>query len=70
MKLILIFVGFLGAVQAHAAAPRRDADWPPPELLEAVKPANDACVVKTKVTEDAIKRFSDNEIHEDEKLKC
>lgn len=70
MKLVLVFAGFLAAVQAQAVAPRRDADWPPPELLEAMKPSHDACVARTQVTEEAIRRFSDNEIHEDEKLKC
>lgn len=32
--------------------------------------AHDACVKKTEVTEEAIIKFSDGEIHEDEKLKC
>uniref|UniRef100_A0A182MBM8 Uncharacterized protein n=1 Tax=Anopheles culicifacies TaxID=139723 RepID=A0A182MBM8_9DIPT len=51
-------------------SPRRDAEYPPPELLEAMKPLHDICVGKTGVTEEAIKKFSDEEIHEDEKLKC
>ena len=69
MKL-LVFCSLLGLIFAQNVAPRRDADWPPPELLEAIKPVHDACVAKTGVTEEAIKKFSDEEIHEDEKLKC
>lgn len=69
MKLF-IFCAFIGLIYAQEVVPRRDADWPPPELLEAVKPAHDACVTKTGVTEEAIKEFSDGQIHEDEKLKC
>lgn len=70
MKLTLIFIGLLVSVQSQVVSPRQDADWPPPELLAATKPAHDACVVKTGVTEEAIKKFSDEEIHEDDKLKC
>ncbi|XP_058060814.1 pheromone-binding protein-related protein 6-like [Anopheles bellator] len=50
--------------------PRRDADYPPPELLEQMKPMHDACVAETGASEDAIKRFSDQDIHEDNRLKC
>jgi hypothetical protein len=69
MKLIVL-CSLLSLVYAQSVTPRRDADWPPPELLEAVKPAHNACVAKTGVTEEAIKKFSDEVIHEDEKLKC
>lgn len=69
MKLIIVFA-LIGLIYAEQVVPRRDADWPPPELLAASKPAHDACVIKTGVTEEAIKEFSDGQIHEDEKLKC
>lgn len=69
MKLI-VFCVLISLVYAQDVAPRRDADWPPPELLRAVKPAHDACVAKTGVSEEAIKEFSDGQIHDDEKLKC
>lgn len=35
-----------------------------------MKPIHDICVAKTGVTEEAIKEFSDGQVHEDEKLKC
>ncbi|XP_063709574.1 general odorant-binding protein 83a-like isoform X2 [Culicoides brevitarsis] len=65
----LIFAS-LGGLILSQVAPRRDAEYPPPELLAAVKPIHDICVTKTGVTEEAIKEFSDGQIHEDEKLKC
>lgn len=70
MKLVVLLLALLGLTEAQQVVPRRDADWPPPELLEAIKPAHDACVAKTGVTEEAIREFSDGQIHEDEKLKC
>lgn len=69
MKFVVIVLTSV-IVAIFAQAPRRDADYPPPELLEALKPVHDACVVKTGVTEEAIREFSDGKIHEDEKLKC
>ncbi|XP_041763120.1 general odorant-binding protein 83a-like isoform X2 [Anopheles merus] len=57
-------------LMVQSDAPRRDANYPPPELLEKMKPMHDACVAETGASEDAIKRFSDQEIHEDDKLKC
>lgn len=69
MKLI-IFFAFIGLIYTQEVIPRRDDDWPPPELLQATKPAHETCVAKTGVTEEAIKEFSDGQIHEDEKLKC
>ncbi|XP_055602366.1 general odorant-binding protein 83a-like [Uranotaenia lowii] len=67
LVLALEQVAFLSAADV---TPRRDADYPPPELLAALKPIHDTCVTKTGVTEEAIKEFSDGQIHEDEKLKC
>lgn len=69
MKLI-VFCALIGLIAAQEVTPRRDENWPPPELLRAVKPAHDACVAKTGVSEEAIKEFSDGKIHDDEKLKC
>jgi hypothetical protein len=68
MKLLVVLVVAVVAVSAQNA--RRDADYPPPEILAALKPAHDTCVQKTGVTEEAIKEFSDGKIHEDENLKC
>lgn len=70
MKLIVLLLAALALINAQQVVPRRDADWPPPELLEAVKPIRDSCIAKTGVSEEAIKEFSDGQIHEDEKLKC
>ena len=70
MKLAFILIGLISVIYGQDVTPRRDADWPPPELLEAVKPAHDICVKKTGVTEEAITEFSDGKIHEDEALKC
>lgn len=68
MKQFILFTFLIASI--YAQAPRRDGEYPPPELLEALKPAHDACVKKTGVTEEAIKEFSDGKIHEDENLKC
>ncbi|XP_037046432.1 pheromone-binding protein-related protein 6-like [Bradysia coprophila] len=65
LALVFCCVGF-----ASCQAPRRDDKWPPPELIKFLKPIHDKCVSKIGVTEEAIKKFSDEEIHEDEKLKC
>lgn len=70
MKLLVFLFAVITLTIAQNVVPRRDADWPPPEVLEAIKPAHDACVTKTGVTEEAIREFSDGQIHEDEKLKC
>jgi len=69
MKLLLVCLA-VTVVSGQQVAPRRDEAYPPPELLEAIKPYHDTCVTKTGVTEEAIRKFSDEEIHEDEKLKC
>lgn len=69
MKLI-IFCAAIALVYAQDVAPRRDDNWPPPQIIEALKPLHQACVTKTGVSEEAIKEFSDGQIHEDEKLKC
>lgn len=65
---IILAVSFFVVISAQE--PRRDPDYPPPEILEAMKPSHDVCVKKTGVTEEAIKEFSDGKIHEDENLKC
>jgi len=68
MKQFILITFLIASI--YAQVPRRDAEYPPPEILEALKPAHDACVKKTGVTEEAIKEFSDGKIHEDENLKC
>ncbi|KAL9892861.1 pheromone-binding protein-related protein 6-like isoform 1-T2 [Glossina fuscipes fuscipes] len=54
----------------RAQQPRRDDEYPPPAILKLAKPFHDICVEQTGVKEEAIKEFSDGEIHEDEALKC
>lgn len=39
-------------------------------MLQLLKPVARRCREKTGVTDEAIKEFSDGEIHEDEALKC
>ena len=68
MKFFILIA--ISIVAITAQAPRRDDEYPPKQLLEILKPAHDACVKKTGVTEEAIKEFSDGKIHEDENLKC
>lgn len=70
MKIFVICAMIVVAIYCQDATPRRDAEYPPPELLEAVKPIRKICIAKTGVTEEAIKEFSDGQVHEDEKLKC
>ncbi|XP_037947839.1 general odorant-binding protein 83a-like [Teleopsis dalmanni] len=60
----------LSLTSVRAQQPRRDDEYPPPAILKMAKPFHDTCVQKTGVTEEAIKEFSDGEIHEDENLKC
>ncbi|CAD7090618.1 unnamed protein product [Hermetia illucens] len=54
----------------HKIQPRRDDEYPPKEMIRAIMTLHNICVAKTGVTEEAIKEFSDGEIHEDEALKC
>lgn len=69
MKFI-IFLTLISLIAAQKVAPRRDDDWPPKELVEVLTPARKVCIKKTGVTEEAIRKFSDDEIHEDDALKC
>lgn len=69
-NLFIVLLALFSMAIAQSVIPRRDAEYPPPELLEALKPIHDICITKTGVTEEAIKEFSDGQIHEDEKLKC
>lgn len=70
MKLLTVLCVSALLIKAQDITPRRDSDWPPPQLVEALRPLHDACVAKIGVTEEAIKEFSDGKHHEDEKLKC
>ncbi|XP_005176973.2 general odorant-binding protein 83a [Musca domestica] len=67
--ILLVAIIFMVGAQSQTV-PRRDETYPPPELLAKLRPVHDTCVSKTGVTEEAIKKFSDEEIHEDELLKC
>lgn len=69
-SLVVVFIGLFSLIFAQDVVPRRDADWPPPELVEALRPIHKVCVQKTGVTEEAITEFSDGKHHEDDKLKC
>lgn len=44
--------------------------WPPPQFIAVIDPIKHSCRDKTGVSEEAIKEFSDGEIHDDPKLKC
>lgn len=70
MKLLILSVFAIIAIAFAQVSPRRDAEYPPPELLEALKPIHDICMKKTGATEEAIKEFSDGNIHDDKNLKC
>lgn len=70
MKLLILSIFSIIAISLAQVSPRRDAEYPPPEMLEALKPIHDVCVKKTGATEEAIKEFSDGNIHDDENLKC
>nr|AWY62809.1 odorant binding protein [Liriomyza trifolii] len=69
MYAILIVFAML-ATAVNTQTPRRDAEYPPQAFLKMAKHLHEICVGKTGVTEEAIKEFSDGEIHEDEALKC
>jgi hypothetical protein len=69
-KLLILSIFAIIAIAFAQVAPRRDSEYPPPELLEALKPVHDICVKKTGTTEEAIKEFSDGKIHEDDNIKC
>ncbi|KAH8326610.1 hypothetical protein KR067_010954 [Drosophila pandora] len=68
IKHLAVLIFLLGS--AAAQAPRRDAEWPPPAILKMAQHFHDLCAPKTGVTDEAIKEFSDGQIHEDEALKC
>lgn len=70
MKLLILSIFAITTIAFAQVTPRRDSEYPPPELLQALKPVHDVCVKKTGATEEAIKEFSDGNIHEDENLKC
>nr|QYL00041.1 OBP15 [Eupeodes corollae] len=65
---VILICGFCGSIQGQQ--PRRDDEWPPKGILAMIKPITESCVKKTGVTQEAIREFSDGEIHEDEALKC
>lgn len=69
-NLFIVLLALFSTAIAQSVVPRRDAEYPPPELLEVLKPIHDICIKKTGVTEEAIIEFSDGQIHEDENLKC
>nr|QWF76624.1 odorant binding protein 2 [Anopheles sinensis] len=51
--------------------PRRDADYPPPKSVALLTRLGVECIAETGVSPSAIKRFSDEDIFEDDyKLKC
>ncbi|XP_049532400.1 general odorant-binding protein 83a-like [Anopheles darlingi] len=51
--------------------PRRDDTYPPPDTLEFYKPYAKQCIAETGVSVAAVKRFSDEDVFEDDqKLKC
>nr|AXS77544.1 odorant binding protein OBP12 [Sitodiplosis mosellana] len=66
----LILVAGIIFTAVTAVEIRRDDQWPPPEVVAIVQPMRIVCQEKTGVTDEAIREFSDGEIHEDEALKC
>lgn len=69
-KLLILSIFAIIAIALAQVTPRRDSEYPPPELLQVLKPVHDICVKKTGTTEEAIKEFSDGKIHEDDNIKC
>ncbi|XP_055384795.1 pheromone-binding protein-related protein 6-like [Condylostylus longicornis] len=67
---ILLLLTIIACSMGDKTVPRRDDDYPPPDILKMLEPVHKTCVEKTGVTEEAIKEFSDGEIHEDPALKC
>lgn len=49
MRFVLLIVAVFAATQA--VEKRRDDKWPPPEILETLKPIAAVCKQKTGVTE-------------------
>uniref|UniRef100_A0A240SWW4 Uncharacterized protein n=1 Tax=Glossina morsitans morsitans TaxID=37546 RepID=A0A240SWW4_GLOMM len=68
--IFVILLIILLLIRIRAQSPRRDNKYPPKELITMAKPFHEACVRHTGVTEEAIKEFSEGNIHEDEALKC
>ncbi|XP_053658260.1 general odorant-binding protein 83a-like [Anopheles marshallii] len=69
LGLLCLFA--LGSSETQRPVPRRDAKYPPPETLAFLKPHGEQCEKETGVTRAAIKRFSDEDIFEDDRaLKC
>ncbi|XP_031617822.1 pheromone-binding protein-related protein 6-like [Contarinia nasturtii] len=68
-KRLFLFATVVLSV-AFAVELRRDDKWPPPEVVAIVQPMRITCEAKTGVTDEAIRQFSDGEIHEDPALKC
>uniref|UniRef100_A0A182PIX8 Uncharacterized protein n=1 Tax=Anopheles epiroticus TaxID=199890 RepID=A0A182PIX8_9DIPT len=58
-------------VTTDRPALRRDAEYPPPRILAFVKPLRQQCIRETGVSVEALERFSDADIFEDDQaLKC
>uniref|UniRef100_A0A182JGY5 Uncharacterized protein n=1 Tax=Anopheles atroparvus TaxID=41427 RepID=A0A182JGY5_ANOAO len=58
-------------VNAQKPIPRRDQNYPPPAIIATLAPLGDECVAETGVLRTAIKRFSDEDIFEDDRnLMC
>lgn len=71
LAMVLVMLELMLALATEKPIPRRDAEYPPPYVLKASEKPHKMCVAKTGVSEAAIKRFSDEDIFEDdEKLKC
>ncbi|XP_055305302.1 pheromone-binding protein-related protein 6 [Sitodiplosis mosellana] len=70
MSNLVFFLLALFSTACLAVEKRRDDKWPPPEVVETFKPIAQICRAKTGVTDEAIKEFSDGEIHDDPALKC
>lgn len=71
LNMAVVLLEVMLTLASDKPIPRRDAEYPPAYVLEISKKPHKMCVASTGVSEDAIKRFSDEDIFEDdEKLKC
>ncbi|XP_053682841.1 general odorant-binding protein 83a-like [Sabethes cyaneus] len=71
LSMGLLLLDLMFTLAADKPVPRRDAEYPPPSALEGAIDMHRECVAETGVTEAAIRRFSDEDIFEDdENLKC
>uniref|UniRef100_A0A240PK07 Uncharacterized protein n=1 Tax=Anopheles christyi TaxID=43041 RepID=A0A240PK07_9DIPT len=71
LLLVVLCLTGLKCIPAQRPTPRRDAEYPPPKTLGFLLPLGERCKQETGVSGEAIKRFSDADIFDDDRaLKC